>query len=215
MTCRGLLVVGCVISTLDLTDRGAANWLARLQWTGNEGPSERLVAVSLTGVPLMEIKGDRSSVHVGAEMDRLLMQAERSIILVHNHPSNVGLSAADIGQLAKPGVAAIVAIAHDRSVFVAMRGDGAHAGSLIERQYEDVRSETQRRLRRALADGVLVADADVHLSHLVCRVLNRAGVIHYWAELRGRARGSYEAARMAFGQVVEGTAAWIRNSRPH
>ena len=45
-----------------------------------------------------------------------------SAVLVHNHPSSVGLSAADIGQLSKPGVAAIVAIGHDGSVFVASAG---------------------------------------------------------------------------------------------
>ena len=235
MTCRGLLAVSCVvliaaggaeaegrrvdlrtvISTLDLTDRGAARWLERLQWTGNEGPAERLLAVNLAGEPLLEINGDRSSVHVSADLDRLLIQAGRSIILVHNHPSNVGLSAADIGQLAKGGVAAIVAVAHDRSVFVAMRGEGAHAGVLIERQYQGVQSETQRRLRTALADGVPVADADAHLNHLVCRALNRAGVLEYWAELRGPTHRSYEAARMPFGRVVEGTAAWARNNKPH
>ena len=215
MTCRELLVVSCVVSTLDLTDRGAANWLERLQWTGSEGPAERLAAVSLAGETLMAINGGQSSVHVDAEMDRLLLQAGRSIILVHNHPSNVGLSAADIGQLAKPGVAAIVAIAHDRSVFVAMRGDRADAGLLIERQYESARSETRRRLRMALTDGVQPAHADAHLSHLVCRALDKAGIIRYWAELRGPARGSYEASRRAFGQIVEGTAAWARDKMPH
>ena len=200
-----------VISALDLTDRGAAHWLERLQWTGPEGPSERLVAVSLTGEPLMEIKGGRASAHVNADLDRLLMQAERSIILVHNHPSNVGLSVADIGQLSKPGVAAIAAIAHDRSVYVAMRGDRADAGLLIERQYEDVQSETVRRLRTTL--GRRAAEGDAQINHLVCRVLDKAGVIRYWSELRGPTRASYEP-RM-FGQVVEGTATWVRAKRPH
>lgn len=204
-----------VLSTLDLTDGGAAKWLERLQWNGHDGPSERLVAVSLTGELLLEIKGDRSSVHVNADLDRLLIRADDSIILVHNHPANVGLSAADIGQLGKPGVAAIVAIGHDRSVFVAMRGNRARAGFLIDRQYEDVRSETQRRLRTILPDGVRVADAAAQFSHLVCRALDRAGVIQYWSELRGPTRWSYEAARRAFGQVVEGTAAWVRDKKRH
>src|SRR5262245_60219420 len=93
-------------SSLDLTERGAARWLAQLRATGSGPSAERLLAVTATGERLMERDGDGSSVVVGEELDTLLRQHDRSVILIHNHPSSAGLSAADIGQLAKPGVAA-------------------------------------------------------------------------------------------------------------
>ena len=199
-----------LVSALDLTDRGVATWLELLQ--AGDGPAERLVAVSTSGERLVERVGDRSSVYVGAELDGLLLRSDRSVILIHNHPSNVGLSAADIGQLAKPGVAAIVAIGHDRSVFVAAPGPRMDPDFLEERQYALAGSEIRRRLRSAASgsDRIAVADGDAQFSHLVCRVLAKAGIIKYWFELRGASRGSYEPARMAFGQVIEGAAVRLK-----
>jgi hypothetical protein len=201
-----------LVSALDLTDRGVATWLELLQAGEGDGPAERLVAVSTSGERLVDRVGDRSSVRVGAELDGLLLRSDRSVILIHNHPSNVGLSAADIGQLAKPGVAAIVAIGHDRSVFVAAPGPRMDPDFLEERQYALAGSEIGRRLRSAASasDRVAVADGDAQFSHLVCRVLAKAGIIQYWFELRGASRGSYEPARMAFGQMIEGAAVRLK-----
>ena len=57
-----------------------------------------------------------------------------AVVLVHNHPANAGLSAADTQQLAKPGVAAIVAVGHDGSVFI------ASAGPRLNRDFFEMRS---------------------------------------------------------------------------
>ena len=43
-------------------------------------------------------------------VDTLLLQPGARITIVHTHPDSVGLSVLDLLQLAKPGVAAIVAI---------------------------------------------------------------------------------------------------------
>jgi hypothetical protein len=197
--------------SLDLTERGAATWLARLE-TNKSGPSaERLLAVTATGERLMERDGGRSSVPVGVELDTLLVQRDRSIVLIHNHPAHVGLSAADIGQLARPGVAAIVAIAPDRSVFAAAPGPRMDPDHLEDRQYARASAEVTRRLRQDWPSEHLPFEiADEHLSHLVALALARAGVIDYWFALRGASRDSYERARLVFGQVIAGTTAQLK-----
>jgi hypothetical protein len=233
MTHRGLLVAGGLMlavaggatmveaqepsidlprlaSGLDLTERGAVRWLELLEAKENGAAAERLLAVSATGEHLLERDGGRSSVVVGVELDGLLLRSNRSVVLIHNHPSNVGLSAADIGQLVRPGVAAIVAIGHDRSVFVAAPGLRMDPHFLVERQYARAQAEVKQRLREAGPGRIPVADSDAQFSHLVARALAKAGIIGYWFELRGMSRGSYETARVVFGQVVEGAAARLR-----
>lgn len=193
-------------SSLDLTERGAARWLSRLEAVGSGPSAERLLAVTATGEPLMEREGGPSSVSVGVEMDRLLLQQDRFVVLMHNHPSNAGLSAADIGQLAKPGVAAIVAVGHNGSVFAAAPGRRMDPDHVEERQYPQASTEVTRRLLKDWpSDHMPFAIADAHLSHLVAQALAKGGVIDYWFTLRGASRESYEKGRLVFGQVVAGT----------
>jgi hypothetical protein len=198
-------------SSLDLSERGAARWLARLETSGGSASTERLLAVSVTGELLMERDGGRSLVPVGAALDRLLLQPDRSVVLIHNHPSNTGLSVADIGQLARPGVVAIVAVGHDGSVFVAAPGRRMDPDHLEEQQCVQASVEVIRRLRRDWPSSHLpLAIADAHLSHLVAQALAHAGVIDYWAALRGSSRDTYDRARLVFGQVVAGTTAQLK-----
>jgi len=198
-------------SSLDLSERGAARWLTRLEAKGSDPSAERLLAVTASGEPVMERDGGRSYVVVGMDLDQLLRQQDRSIVLIHNHPSNVGLSAADIGQLARPGVAAIVAVGHDSSVFVAAPGLRMEPDHVEAQQYAQASAEVTRRLRREWPlERVPFAVADAHLSHLVARALAGTGVIDYWFALRGTSRESYERARLVFGQVVAGTTAQLK-----
>ena len=204
-----------LVSSLDLTERGAAMWLARLEANGTGPAAERLLAVTATGERLMERDGGQSSVSVGVEMDKLLLQQDRVVVLIHNHASNVGLSAADIGQLAKAGVAAIVAIGHDRSVFVAAPGRRMDPDHVEDRQYAQASAEVSRRLRKDWPmNHIPFAVADAHLSHLVAQALAQIGVIDYWFVLRGTSRESYERARLVFGQVVAGTTAQLKQRGP-
>jgi len=199
-----------VVSSLDLTEQGAARWLARLEANGSGSSGERLLAVTTTGAWLLARDGGQSSVPVGAELDKLLIQPTRSIVLMHNHPSNVGLSIADIGQLSRPGVAAMVAIGHDRSVFVAAPGRRMDPDHLEDRQCAQASTEITRRLRKDWPlDHIPFAVADAHLSHLMARALAQAGAIDYWFALRGASHASYESARIVFGRVVAGTAAQL------
>jgi hypothetical protein len=206
-----LIDLSRLVSSLDLTERGATRWLARLEADGSGPSAERLLAVTATGERLMERDGGRSSVPVGAQLDKLLLQQDRSVVLIHNHPSSVGLSAADIGQLARPGVAAIVAVGRDGSVFAAAPGRRMDPDHLEEQQYAQASVEVTRRLRKNWpSEHVPFAIADAHLSHLVALALARSGVIDYWFALRGTSRESYERARLVFGQVVAGTAAQLK-----
>lgn len=193
-------------ATLDFTDPGVRRWLDHLGVRVADPSGERLLAVSVTGEPLMARQGERSVVEVGPELDDLLRGPDRAVVLVHNHPSNVGLSVADLGQLTKPGVAAIVAVGHDGSVFMASAGPRMDPDFFEERQYAMARAEVLKRLRtesRSIPSTV----RDAHFSHLVSLVLSRAGILDYWFTLRGTGRESYEQARIPFGRVVTGAAA--------
>ena len=228
MNCRLLLMTGCLtlmvtvgadgqdrrpglselVSSLDLTERGAVRWLEALQ-SADGAPLERLLAVTPTGVRLMERAGSQSSVRVDAAFDRLLLQPGRSVVLIHNHPMNNGLSAADIGQLARPGVAAMAAIGHDGSIFVAAPGPGMNPDALETRQHTMAEAEVRRRLRATRSFAVA---SDRLFSHLVALTLAKAGVIEYWYVLRGANRSSFETGRLAFGQVTEGAASQLRKA---
>jgi hypothetical protein len=156
-------------------------------------------------------QGQGSSVRVDPELDTLLLTQGTEIVLIHNHPANVGLSADDLRQLTKPGVLAIVAIGHEGSVFVAAAGPRMDRQFFADRQYAFARAEITRRLRAEWPSGrVSVADSDAHFTHLVTSALAKAGVVRYWFKLRGPSRYSYERARFVFGQLVAGAAARVR-----
>ncbi len=115
---------------LDLTDRGIDWWLTRFVSDVDGDQAERLFVLSASGEPLAERAGDSSSVELDGELDRLLRQPGMDVVLVHNHPASRGLSAADVGQIAKQGVTAVVAIGRDGSVFVASAGRGMNRDRL-------------------------------------------------------------------------------------
>lgn len=190
-------------ASLDLTGQGVARWLARLGVTRDGPPVERLLAVSLTGELLMERHGEGSQVRVDPELDDLLRRAGTSTVLVHNHPASVGLSLADLRHLGKPGLAAIVAIGHDGSVFIASAGPRLDPLLFAERQHAVATAEVRKQLRIEWPSGRLtVAAGDAHTSHLVTLALAKAGVVQYWFTLRGNSRVSYEYGRLIFSRIA-------------
>jgi hypothetical protein len=208
---KGLIDLPKLVGALDLTERGVRKWLDELGVAADATPTERLLAVNVTGGRLFERHGGSSSVVVDPELDDALHQSGRAIVLVHNHPTNVGLSVADMGQLAKPGVAAIVAIGHDGSVFIASAGPRFDRDFFEERQCAVASADVAKRLRVEWASRhVSVAASDAHFNHLVTLVLAKAGIVQYWFSLRGTDRGSYELGRAVFGYVVVGAAARLR-----
>ena len=199
---------------LNLTDRNVGTWLERLGAAGEGRTGERLLVLGPSGEAVAERNGGESSVVIDPELDRLLLDPGQPVVLVHNHPASVGLSAADIGQIAKPGVTAILAIGHDGSMFLAAAGPAMSRDFLEDRQYAQALREVKARLRTSAPSArVSSAERDAHLNHLVTRALAEARVIQYWFALRGASRESYQRARSVFNQVVAGAAAQLKNTR--
>jgi hypothetical protein len=171
--------------------------------------------VRSTGEDVLARRGGPSSVRVDSELDDLLLRPGVGHVLVHNHPTSVGLSGPDLGQLAKPGVAAVMAVGHDGSVFVASAGRRMQPDFLESKQYVSAKAEVGRRLRAEWPSGsVSVAVSDAHLCHLVSLALAKAGIIDYWFTLRGTGRESFDGARVVFNRVVVGAAARLDADPP-
>ena len=156
-------------------------------------------------------EGSESAVFLGPDLDRELLTPGNAIVLVHNHPGNAGLSTNDLGQLTKPGVAAIVAVGHDGSIYMAARGHRYDLAAFEERQSDPLKVEVRKRLRvECGARAVTTEVADAHFSHVVALALAKAGVIVYEAILAGATRTSYDAARITLGRVAAGASARVR-----
>ena len=169
-----------IASRLQLTSAGTVRWLSALGVVRGQPAPERLLAVSAAGEILMTRQGGESSVAFGVALDLRLLDPRAAIVLVHNHPSSAGLSANDLSQLAKPGVSAVVAIGHDGSIYIAVRGPRYRVDDFEAEQYEVARRDVTRRLlieRSAGAVSHVVADAQ--FSHLAGLALGKAGVIEY------------------------------------
>jgi hypothetical protein len=201
-------------AALDLTERGVRRWLLRLGAESPGEPLERLLAVALDGTVLAERGGERSLVRVGGEIqDLLLRRPPLDVVLVHNHPASAGLSGPDLRQLATAAVAAVVAIGHDRSVFMAAAGPEFDSGAFEERQYEAAVREVTARLRTEWPGTRPPPVAEAYFSHLVTLSLARAGILEYWFVVRGSGSASYAAARPAFGRVVAGASRRLMKER--
>jgi hypothetical protein len=206
---------GSLAKVLDLTGDGVSRWLKRLGVTRDGPHTERLLAVNLTGELLMERQGDSSSVRVDSDLDDLLLRPDMNIVLVHNHPANVGLSLGDMRHLTKPGVAAMVVIGHDGSVYVAAAGPRIDRPRFAERQYSAALAVVRGELRLAWPAGRLsIAAGDAHTSHLVALALAKAGIIRYWFKFRGGSLVSYEDARAIFNRIVIVAADRLRRTSP-
>ena len=189
--------------TLDLAGKGIWRWLERLGVTRDGSKTERLLAVDLTGRILMERHGDGSSVRVDPELDDQLLRRDIAIVLIHNHPESVGLSLEDLRHLHKPGVAAMIAVGHDGSVFAASAGPRFDLFLFANQHYPVTLAEIRRQLRREWPSGRLsVAASDAHTSHLVTLALARARIIKYWFKLRGDSQLSYDGSRYTFNRIA-------------
>lgn len=198
-----------VARQLELTAAGSRRWLEALGVTGNAQTAERLMAFTSTGRLLATRDGGESSVALGPELDRELLTPSSAIVLVHNHPGNAGLSADDLVQLTKPGVAAIAAVGHDGSIYLAARGLRYDPNAFERRQYNPLQAEVRKRLRAECGARALTTDvADAHFSHVAALALAKTGVIVYEAMLAGGTRASFEAGRVTLGRVAAGAAAY-------
>jgi hypothetical protein len=83
---------------------------------------ERLLVVDAAGGVLATVDGRESRVVLPEAVNRALNDPSRRLTLIHNHPSSSSFSAADLAQLGKPGVARLIVLGHDGSVYEAAAG---------------------------------------------------------------------------------------------
>lgn len=171
--------------------------------------SERLVVRGPDGTVIATAEGDEHRVPIDPKLDRLLQTPGAHVTLTHTHPAGTGPSAADLGQLAKPGLEAIRVEGADGSRYRAAAGPRYDAAHFEDEQYPAARSEIERQLRLELRQTPR-ADVDAHFSHLVATSLEKAGVITYLAELSARRAETYRLNRVAFGRATEAAAAAVK-----
>lgn len=175
-----------LIERLQLTPEGAPLWLERLgAGLGVRHQVERQLLVSREGDTLLAVTGRERHVPERPDVTLLLSRKGADILLVHNHPRSTGLAANDLLQLVRPGLAAIAAIGHDGSVYVAAAGP-RYGGHQFGRQYQAACGEVDRRLAFYLAspmDAPSKSAIPAVLTHVVASALERASVIEYRAYL--------------------------------
>lgn len=170
---------------------------------------ERLVVLRSDGTVLATVTGARSFAVIGPELDRELLTPGARLRIVHTHPAGTSLSAADLGQLAKPGVIAIEAVGDDGSRYSASAAPG-HDPQWLEAALHPLALAAVRRHLIRSAPREHWREFDAHLAHLAAVALHKAGVVTYHADLGAARRESYRRHQVIFGQATESAAAVAR-----
>ena len=189
--------LAAVIADLRLTDgAGAREWLARLGVAAGSASHERLLAVSGEGKILRALDGSDATVVVTPEFDGDLVREGAGVVLVHNHPANTSLSQQDLGQLDKPGVAAIVAIGHDGSVYAAARPQAPPALADAGPSATPVcATKSARRCgSRCPRMATNASTAASYATHLTMLALAKAGYVDYFAAMAPERRATFDVA---------------------
>jgi hypothetical protein len=196
---------------LHLTPAGAHQWLTVLGVDPGRPAPERLLAVTVANRVVATRDGGAEHVTLGTDLDLQLLRPESDLVLVHNHPNGVGLSGDDLIQLEKPGVAAVAAVGHDGSLYLAGRGRRFDRDFFEPAQYSAARAAALKAIRDALASGALTSESvDRQFAHVVSLALARAGVITYQADLSSARRSDFENTRAVFGPVISLAASRVR-----
>jgi hypothetical protein len=172
---------------------------------------EYLVALRRDGTTLWQRRGEPGYVRIPPEADAALYEAGAGLLLLHNHPTSVSLSLADLENLAKPGVWAMIVVAHDSSVYMAERGIRYDPIRLPGSLYGIARRTAIDQLDRDRPSSRLTAATiDAHLDHLVVTALHEAGVLRYQAILALQRRRTYGDQRRIFSRAIEAARGRVR-----
>jgi hypothetical protein len=118
---------------------------------------------------------------------------------VHNHPGNTGLSEPDLYQLGHPGVARVIAVGNDGSLYEARRGAAFDAATFERLVYPAARAALKRRLAQSTELCVKLDDRiNTHFAHALALSLAKAGVIEYRAQLDPQREAAWKAVRIWF-----------------
>jgi len=173
---------------------------------------EQLAVVRPDGVVIAVLNGDAANVVITPEVDAELKRPGSDLLLTHNHPGSLGLSALDLGQLAKRGVRAIEAVGSDGSRYEASAGSRYNQYRFEERQYRMALDVVTASLRQASGAAVNPALFDDHLAHLVAIALSKAAIIRYNAVLSPARARFCERWRAVLGQATEMAAARLKRT---
>jgi hypothetical protein len=193
----------------------AVRWLVVLgvpDGAGADHTRERLVILAADGRVVRVVEGAERKVELSADLDRLLTTPGANLALIHNHPAGNGLSPDDLSQLEKAGVAMVVAIGHDGSIYSAARGARFPAVGVAgsdDGLYERARARADRVLREA-RDVKVRSTFDANVHHLVAEGLRAAKVLDYRAVLGAERRVSISDARVFLARVRDAAAAAAR-----
>jgi hypothetical protein len=200
------LDLGDLVDRLSLTLAGARTWLDRLGTRIGDGRLvERVLFVDVAGETLLAVDGTEGRVATTPEVNAWLSR-HSDVILVHNHPAGTGLSENDLMHLTKPWLAAVAAIGHDGSVYVAARG-ARHAGHGFGSQHQIASTEIERRLNFYFQGPALVSRKTtirLMLPHLVATALHEASMIEYRASLSASARAVFAPVAGDVDRAVKG-----------
>jgi hypothetical protein len=193
-----------LLGALHLTAAGVGEWRDRLVRASRPGAvsadGERLIAVTPDGRIMAELEGAGAQVALGVALDARLLQPGADIVLVHNHPSSTGLSMDDLGQLAKPGVLAVVAIGSDGSVYAAAAGPRFPGDRFRDYVYVPARAAAERELRFNAAGNT--TELRAFLAHVMSLALAQARVIVYQATLGADRQVAFDRDGLSLGRVT-------------
>jgi len=179
----------------------AESWLAALRASGTPDLKlERVLVVDADGQVLDRADGERSTIAFPDRFLRFLRQPTPSVSLVHNHPGNTGLSEPDLYQLGHPGVARVIAVGNEGSLYEARRGSAFDAVTFQQVTYPAaVKALNRTVFQRTLPSVKRDEHIDTHFAHALAISLARAGVLEYRAVLDPQRQAAWNAVRVWYG----------------
>jgi hypothetical protein len=181
-------------------------------------PHEQLVVIDDAGRVVAVLNGTSSSVPIDGELAERLARADERFVVIHNHPHGQGLAHDDLGLLTKPGVAGVIAVGNDGSLYAASLGK-AYVSSLVDATPMTVagfvlpghptvmtfvaraRLEIERLGRKPTGIDAVIFRS--HFDHLVGLALGHAGTIQYRAILANFRRATFDRYRDDFSRMTE------------
>jgi hypothetical protein len=174
---------------------------------------ERLMVVAPGGRVLDVVDGEDKRVALPVWLDAALNDEATRATLVHNHPSDVSLSCADLRQLARPGVERVIALGNDGSVFEATAGSHFGTELLDESSCRSLlASVTTRLLNEVEPVAGQTFPVTQYVPHLLSSVLHRLQVIDYRVTPSVQVRVDLNRYQWPFDRVVAVTAS--RQEKP-
>jgi hypothetical protein len=167
---------------------------------------ERLIVTDAGGRILLQADGSARGVVIPPAWISLLRDPGAGLILAHNHPAGHSLSFDDLSHLGKGGVAMLVVVGHDGSLYAAAEGPSYRRASFAA-IYMAATREVERQVP---LHQVAAGTVDVHRNHLVALALARAGVILYRSELGADRSRIYNLYAGRCDEIVRAAEAAVR-----